>query len=252
MKLTKRPSTFSYFELLDACKEPGCPVCRLGQRSAQRHLTSLIYDGVNNVPLRATLRDSYGYCHEHAWLLPESGESAPLGIAIVHRDILNTLRGQLGEETYNKKRRASLREAVAGAIRAETNTGDSQAARHLPPKSICPACERRLEAEHLAFASMLEALDKNDQPMHAGLESSDGLCILHLRQALSAAQSQKAFDSLISITQKQLSNLIDDLDEFIRKNDHRFREEKISREEKESWRKALQRTSGKKVDQPDK
>jgi hypothetical protein len=248
VKLTRRPSTFSYFELLDACKEPGCPICRLGQRSAQRHLTSLIYDGVNDVPLRATLRDSYGYCHEHAWLLPESGESAPLGIAIIHRDILNTLRGQLGEETYNKKRRTSLREVVAGALSAESTTGGSQAAPHIPPKTICPACERRLEAEHLAFASMLEALNKNDQPMQAGLESSDGLCIPHLRQALSAARSQQAFDSLVNITERQLSNLINDLDEFIRKNDHRFREEKISKEEKESWRKALQRASGKKAD----
>lgn len=252
MKLTKRPSTFSYFELLDACKEPGCPICRLGQRSAQRHLTNLIYDGVNDVPTRATLRESYGYCHEHAWLLPESGESAPLGIAIIHRDILNTLRTQLGQERYNKERRTSLRAAVAGALSPNLANGSPDRTRHLPPKAICPACERRMEAEHLAFASLLEALDKNDQPMHSALESSDGLCISHLRQALNAARSQQAFDALVAITKAQLSSLIDDLDEFIRKNDHRFREEKISSAEKDSWQKALQRTSGDKSGQPDK
>jgi hypothetical protein len=252
VKLTKRPSTFSYFELLDACKDSGCPLCRLGQRSAQRHLTGVIYDGVNDVPMRATLRNSFGYCHEHAWLLPDSGESAPLGIAIIHRDILNTLRAQLGKETYSKERRASLRAAVAGALSPELAADRPEVSQHLPRKAICPACERRLEAEHLAFASLLEALDKNDQPMQAALESSDGLCIPHLRQALNAARSQQAFDLLVSITSTQLSSLIDDLDEFIRKNDHRFREEKISTQEKDSWRKALQRTSGKKFDQPDK
>ena len=252
MKLTKRPSTFSYFELLDACKEPGCPICRLGQRAAQRHLTSVIYDGVNDVPLRATLRDAYGYCHEHAWLLPESGESAPLGIAIIHRDILNTLRTRLDTKTYNKDRKISLRAAVAGALNPDPAANNPELARYLPPNAICPACERQAEAEQLAFASLLEALDKNDQPMQSALGSSDGLCIFHLRQALNSARSQQAFDSLVRISNEQLSVLIDALDEFIRKNDHRFREEKISREEKESWRKALQRTSGKKVDQPDK
>ncbi len=247
MKLTKRPTTFSYFEILDACTEPGCVICRLGQRSAQRHLTSLIYDGVNDIPLRATLRDSYGYCHEHAWLLPDSGESAPLGIAIVHRDMLNTLRARLGQENFSKSQRTSLRAAVADAFSPGATSG-AQANQHLPPKAPCPACAQQQEAEHLAFASLLEALDKNDQPMQAALESSEGLCIPHLRQALDAAHSQQAFDTLVEITRTQLTSLINDLDEFIRKNDHRFRDEKISTEEKESWRRALQRTSGKQVD----
>lgn len=244
MKLTKRPTTFSYFEILDACAESGCPICRLGQRSAQRHLTSLIYDGVNDIPLRATLRDSYGYCHEHAWMLPNSGESAPLGIAIVHRDILNTLRSRLDEEEFNNERRTSLRAVVASAISPQATAGPEDT-QHLPPTDLCPACERRMEAEHLAFASLLEALDKKDQPMHSALESSDGFCIPHLRQALNYARSQQSFDALVDITKVQLSTLIEDLDEFIRKNDHRFREEKISSEERTSWQRAIQRTSGK-------
>ena len=251
MKLTKRPTTFSYFEIIDACKEPGCPICRLAQRSAQRHLTSLIYDGVNDVPLRATLRDSYGYCHEHAWKLPESGESAPLGIAIVHRDILNTLRTQLCAETFSKERRSSLRAAFAGIINPDP-TMLKEESQYLPQKTRCPACERRLEAEHLAFASLLEALDKEDEPMREALASSDGFCIDHLRQSLGFARSPQAFQALVEITTEQLSSLIANLDEFIRKNDHRFRDEKITGEEKESWRRALQRTSGKKADQPAK
>ena len=247
MKLTKRPATFSYFEIIDACKKPGCPICRLGQRSAQRHLTSLIYDGVNDVPLRATLRDSYGYCHEHAWMLPESGESAPLGIAIVHRDILNSLRARLSEESFGKEKRSSLRAAVAGALNTDS-TAVQERSKHIPQKALCPACERRLEAEQLAFASLLEALGKKDQPMRTALESSDGLCVDHLRQALGFARSPQAFDALVEISTGQLSSLIDDLDEFIRKNDHRFRDEKISSEEKASWQRAVQIASGKKAE----
>jgi hypothetical protein len=247
VKLPKRPTTFSYFEIIDACKVPGCPICRLGQRSAQRHLNSLIYSGVNDVPLRATLRDSYGYCHEHAWMLPESGESAPLGIAIVHRDILNTLRARLSEESYGREKRSSLRATVADALNPDP-TAVQERSKHIPQKTLCPACERRLETEHLAFASLLEALDKEDQPMRAALESSDGLCIAHLRHALNLARSPQAFETLVEITTEQLSMLINDLDEFIRKNDHRFRDEKISSKEKVSWQRALQLTSGKKAE----
>lgn len=249
MKLPGRSTNFSYFELLDACKEPGCPICRLGHRSAKRHLDSVIYAGVNDTPLRATLRDSYGYCHEHAWLLPESGDSAPLGIAIIHRDILNTLRARLNEESFGKERRTSLRDAFASALGSPGGTADLAAARCLPAKAICPACERRDEAEGMAFQSLLEALAKGDQAMQSALASADGLCIPHLRQALDGAENLQSFETIVATSRAQLSALIKDLDEFIRKSDHRFRDEKISMEEGESWRRALQRASGSQPDQ---
>lgn len=252
MKRTNRSTSFSYFELLDACREPGCPLCRLGHRSAQRHLSSLIYDGVNDLTLRATLRDSYGYCFHHAWLLPHSGESAPLGIAVIHRDILNTLRRRLAEEAYSKERADSLRTFVAEFLDRTPPPLDAASSRHLPARDACPACLQRLESEQLAFASLMEALDKRDEKMVAALESSEGLCLAHLRHALNLARTKQAFDALVRISQGQLTALLHDLDEFIRKNDHRFREERISQDEAKSWRRALQLVSGSKPDQATK
>ena len=98
----KSTPSFSYFEILDACQEPACPVCSLGHAAARRNVNTLIYEGVNDYGLRAKLRESLGYCHEHAWLLPEAGESAALGIAIVHRDLLNTIRERLENIKYDK------------------------------------------------------------------------------------------------------------------------------------------------------
>jgi Family of unknown function (DUF6062) len=248
VKLTNRSTNFSYFELLDACKESGCPLCRLGRRSARRHLAGVIYDGVNDVPLRAALRDSYGYCHDHAWMLPTSGESAPLGIAIIHRDILNTLDQRLAAEKYNKQRGSSLRSFVTGALRASFAAPYPERARAVPASLPCPACRQREEAEQLTLASLLEALDGEDLTMRNALESSDGLCLPHLRQALDASRTQQTFAALVSLTQRQLAELIQDLDEFIRKSDHRFRDEKISVREAGSWQRALGRVSGAKSD----
>ncbi len=243
MRSISKPSSYSYFELLDACKERGCPICRLGNASAQRHLRHLIYDGVNDIPTRAVLRDSYGYCHEHAWMLPESGESAPLGIAIIHRDILNSLYARLAEEAFGPQRGAGLRAMLSGGSKPDLSN-DAGSARYLPSKARCPACVQRGEAEQLALASLLEALDKEDEAMAVTLRDSEGICLPHLRAAMDQALKARTFESLVEITRAQLAELIHDLDEFVRKNDHRFREEKISAQEAESWRKAVQRVAG--------
>ena len=237
--------SFSYYEMVDACEEPNCPVCRLGQVSANRHLTSLIYDSVNDVSLRATLRQSLGYCQEHTWLLPDAGDSAPLGIAVIHRDLLNTIHKRLGESDYGKVRRSSLKSVVTEAMRLGDGTSRPAAtAKYLPTKSQCPACERRHGAEKLALKSMMDALEEQDADMKTALQSSDGLCLPHLRVALELAGNREAFDLLVTITQEQLFTLIQDLDEFIRKSDHRFRHEKISERERVSWRQAMQRIVG--------
>ncbi len=246
MKRGSQP--FSYYEMIDACQEPGCPLCRLGQASANRHLTALIYDSVNDIRLRATLRDSLGYCKEHAWLLPEAGDSAPLGIAIVHRDLLNTIHKRLGESGYGKSRRSSLRSVVTEAVGLDKGANrEAKTARYLPQTAQCPACERRDEAEKLALKSIAEALGKQDADMIAALENSEGLCLPHLRMALDTARNSQAFETLVAITQSQLTALIQDLDEFIRKSDHRFRDEKISESERSSWRLALRRVVGTKT-----
>ena len=237
--------SFSYYEMLDACQEPDCPVCRLGQVSVNRHLTSLIYDSVNDVSLRATLRESLGYCQEHAWLLPNAGDSAPLGIAIVHRDIVNTIHKRLGESDFVKGRGRSLKAVISGAKRFDDGASHTKAtAKYLPVKAQCPACERRDEAEKLALKSVTDALEKQDADMNSALQISDGLCLPHLRRALENVRNREAFNSLVTITQEQLSALIQDLDEFIRKSDHRFRHEKIGETERGSWRRALLRIVG--------
>ncbi len=243
--MKRGPQSYSYYEVIDACNEPSCPLCRLGQASANRHLTSLIYDSVNDVSLRATLRRSLGYCPEHAWLLPNAGESAPLGIAIIHRDLLNTIHKSLGDSSFGKSRRSSLKSVVAGALRFDSGAPSTPpASQYLPVMDQCPACARRDEAEKLALKSVTNALERQDADMVAALRDSDGLCLPHLRRALDLVHNREAFDLLVTITQEQLASLIQDLDEFVRKNDHRFRDEKISETERSSWRRALLRVVG--------
>lgn len=236
---------FSYYEMLDACRAPGCPVCRLGETSARRHLDQVIYDGVNDISLRQTLREALGYCREHAWWLPQMGGSAPLGIAIIHRDVLNNIRRHLQDASFKK---STLR-SVMRAINLESGNPTGSGA-YLQPAAECPACTRSREAERLALAAMLDALNDEDQAMVEALSGSDGLCVPHLRGALEAAPGQTAFDTLVALTLEQFNTLIGDLDEYIRKRDHRFRDEQITPAESRSWERALERTVGANPSEP--
>jgi len=80
----------SYFDLLEACSEPGCPVCRISLKLARRYVDSILYEYVNDPGVRDEIRRSRGYCNEHAgWMLDVRG--AGLGIAIFQRDIVQTV-----------------------------------------------------------------------------------------------------------------------------------------------------------------
>lgn len=228
---------FSYYDILEASEEAGCPICRLGQRAATRHLNGVIFDSVNDVELRATLRRGLGYCPDHAWQLPTAGESAPLGIAIIYRDILNHVNKELTASRFKPAQRRPLQSLLRRGEASETD-------RYLQSQAGCPACERRAEIERLAFLALVEALEEQDPRLLEALSASEGLCIAHLRRALGMVESEAAFEALVGLTRAQLTALIAELDEYIRKRDHRFRHEEIDSMEGDSWLRALARASG--------
>jgi hypothetical protein len=227
---------FSYHEVIEACGEPGCPICRLGNRSAERYLAALIYDSVNDVPTRTKLREALGFCHEHTWRAPEAGESAPLGLAFIYRDLLNTLNKRLTAASYQSKGPAFWQQ-LRGAPTA------SSAAQQLGVATNCPACERRAEMEGLAVTAVTQSLTHHDERMKTALAQSQGICLPHLRQALDNAGSQVAFDALAAISRAHMETLIAQLDEFIRKNDHRFHHEPFN-DEADSWLRAIRLVAG--------
>src|SRR5207302_963646 len=64
---------------------------RLATRSVSRYLDILSYENVNDVDLRATIREGIGLCNRHAWQFID-GTRTPLGTAIIYRDLIRTLQ----------------------------------------------------------------------------------------------------------------------------------------------------------------
>ena len=77
-----RSKSVSYFELLDALRLEGCPVCRLLLKWSRFYLDSLFYEYVTDFGVRSRLRQSDGFCNWHTWMAATIDHSQS-GIAII-------------------------------------------------------------------------------------------------------------------------------------------------------------------------
>jgi len=238
-------SPFSYHEVIENSDLPGCPVCRWSNTSIERQLKGLIFDSVNDVDTRLGIRKSLGFCHEHAWQLPEAGDSAPLGIAFIYRDVLNTINKSLDKVNHSPSKASILKSKIMGSSDDDTSFKNKSIAKNMVAGAPCPACVRKKEMGDLAITAVVDTLAEQDERMVEALKKSDGLCHPHLRQSLDTAPNQFTFDMLVQIHQEKLANLIAELDEFIRKNDYRFQHEGFG-DESDSWRRGMTSMVGQK------
>lgn len=199
--------SFIFHKLLEACREPGCPVCRLEQESVERYLDNQFYENVNSPGWREHLRLSLGFCREHAWLGVEKRLGDALGYSIIYHDILNNL----------------LRES------------------DLRPHKRCPACEHLDETRRNILSGL--AADLRTPEMVEALDASAGLCLSHLRQALEAIGEASLRERLLSIQHAKFEGLRAELAEFIRKNDYQAIKEGFG-SEGNAWLRAIGMVAG--------
>ena len=77
----------SEYELLEALREPYCPICSLARRSARSYLAGVVEGGVNDPAVRADWRRRGGLCSRH-WRDARELESPAFSLAIVAEDLL--------------------------------------------------------------------------------------------------------------------------------------------------------------------
>jgi hypothetical protein len=197
----------TYTAFIDACSQPGCPLCRIEHDSVLRYISSIFYEQVTDYNLRDRLRDSLGFCREHAYFAVDELPGNALGIAIIYQDLIKYAKHHLDD----------------------TRGGTS-------PKRRCPACEQR----DLSMMRTLSELSKHieDEAMTSALSNSEGLCLFHMRHALKHTRLPTRRALLLSIEHTILSKLSLELAEFVRKNDYRFAKETFG-EERDSWRRAV-------------
>jgi len=233
------PSSTSY-DLIQACRQPGCPVCRLEQRAVERYIDSLFYESVNDIQVRERLRASLGFCHEHAWLAVDKKLGNALGFAIIYHDVINNVLRQLESESPPPvtQRWANMLKQVPEQVSALVK----KALYAFTPQKHCIACQQKDKTLHLIISAFVE--DLNQLETMEALRSSDGLCLPHLKKVFETVSDPAVYSSLLSIHREKLESLRGELAEFIRKNDYRFKDEGFGAEG-DSWQRAVGKVIGK-------
>ena len=189
--------------LIEAFGQPGCPVCRLSTEAVDACLTSVCYEQVNDLDLRAQLRSAGGFCRAHAERFVKQ-RLGQLAAAIVYRDVLNTARRRLASSN-GFGGRSKLAALFGGRARPQAS----------PP---CPGCEAESEAEGRYLTALRNRLV--DPAVRAKYVAGDGLCLPHIDQALQA--DDEGARALAEAAVEMLGSIVADLDEYIKKHDYRF------------------------------
>jgi hypothetical protein len=200
-------TTATYDLFLEACRQEGCPICRVEHDADLRYLDRLFYELVNDYNTRVGLRASLGFCNEHARMAMEEIHGKALGLTIIYDDLLRLVLEQISSGGNLKKN-----------------------------EKKCPACENRDEMTNRVFLDLSKFI--TDAPILIAFKSSQGLCIGHLRQALESIRNSEKRNALLNAQSDIMQALRGELAEFIRKNDYRYTGEGFGGE-KDSWKRAV-------------
>lgn len=191
------PRDAAAFEVREALGESGCVVCRLSLRSVSRLIRSIAYEQVNDLSLREQLRRAAGFCNAHAYQWLAEARSV-LGTALIYRDVLNASLAEM-----DSRRGGRLRGLLGGG----------------QPEASCPLCAAQADSEVRYLDTLLSVVS----PEPSVVDASDGLCRRHTLAALRMGGA--GAEALVQRTRVVVGQMLAELDEVIRKEDYRFRDE---------------------------
>ena len=237
--------TWGFYDLRDALAEPECAICRLTAKAADQTLESLLWESVNDPEVRHDIRQAHGFCHEHSWRLAR--HRASLGATIITNDVLRDVLRTMEAAQFQALPILSLRRAQEMRAPERPAAATADVVTQLTPQRPCPVCIEADKMERIYLSSLVENLPGEDGLLDT-FRSSDGLCLPHLRQALTQVRDEAVFEALINAQRAIWERLADQLSEIIRKADYRFQDEARGEESGASLR-AIAALAGPRRDQ---
>ena len=233
--MAEAPTPSMVYDVIEACAKPGCPLCRVAERWAGRFMAAILYEEVTDPHTRGRLKQSFGFCRNHAWQAADVGGTL-LGMSIIYRGLLGQIDKALVQATPSPKKGWWQKLGSQAGENGAAQTG-------LAAATPCPACVYLVDMEDAALVAIADALPSNERLREGLQQPNGGLCLPHLRRGLNLAGNQDAFTFLQVTTHERLGVLQAEMDEFIRKYDHRFRREEWGAEA-DSWQRAIRWIAG--------
>jgi hypothetical protein len=208
-----------YFQLVEACDQPGCPVCRCLEEDSRRELRTLLYEQVTDPETRRRLRESWGFCNWHTWMLLDA-ESVATGAAILYEDLLRVCRNRI-ERLRDRPPRAFVRlfSWLAGVVEQAPARILPRVVEHYRERARCPICARLRFTEAHYTTTLVEFAD--DAQFDRAYQQSAGLCLPHLLHALELGRGAAGLARILDRTLGKWESLRHDLERFVAKNEYR-------------------------------
>jgi hypothetical protein len=219
-----------YADLIEALGQPGCPVCRLVLRDAQRFIDTILYEYVMDHEVHNVFRAGRGLCNTHAWQMQQAKGSALVIAVFFHAALDEVLKIDL-------KADSGASSGLAGLL--GRNTGDFPA-QALEPTGPCLVCQHLDEAEGRYIRILTGNFNQPD--VHDAFKESGGLCLPHVRQALGKFRRSDA-ETFLKLQRDIWQSLHSELEMFMRKYDIQHADEPMG-VEGDSWRRAIRYLTG--------
>jgi hypothetical protein len=226
-----------YFRLVEACDGPGCPVCGYLEDDSRRQLTTLFQEHVTDVATRRQLRESWGLCNWHTWMVLDTRPTAS-SVAIVYADLLRVCRQRVeARDTRRSGLLARLRSRLRGAAMNDP-------ASDYRGRPRCPLCTQLRATEAHCLDAVLHHAD--DPTFESAYQRSAGLCIPHLLGVVERGSGTSSVEAIVQRTLSKWQALRGDLERFVAKHEYRSTEP-ISREETRAYELALEVLAGRRT-----
>ncbi len=210
---------FTRDTLSKAFASGGCAVCNAVHAAERKSIHSFLYEGMMFPSVRQKFLAGGGFCLRHFWMAKEIEDEAwqtgGFGLAILCEDLARSASSGLA------------------AVKAIDPTSRSGFFRRSEPQGFVPGqncmfCQdNREKAQFLGEA--LEELSEEEE--FRGPLTANGLCIPHGQVALRIWRDPAKRDRLFSQLEARVTELGNDLREFIRKHDYQYRDEPLGREQ---------------------
>jgi hypothetical protein len=231
----RRGKWIDYFDLKDAFKIPGCPLCNRVKELSYKFLDNLYYERVLDGGTRVGLIKAKGFCNWHAWMSAEIRHSDS-GIAIIYKQLLDIEIERLSN--WIRAEGPPVKKSSRRAYRRILNTLLSSWIK----KASCPICEAVREHERMEEGVLLDFIDEEEFSQE--FEKSSGICIRHLVRIMETFGEHPSLPRLIERQLQKYKFLSYELGEYDRKRAYQFSNEPKG-SETDSWRRVIEQFVGK-------
>ena len=221
----------TYFDLIEAFKQPDCAVCRLIDDAVYQYIDIFIYENITNVARRQEIREARLFCSLHTTKFM-SGYGRLISLATLEQDVLNDVLRSASRVLANP---LPKHWRVTGFLR-----GASRALRRvIRPTRNCTLCDYEHSMERVMLGTLIQFIDEPD--IRASFEGSAGLCMPHYYMGLGMSGRH---ERIITVQQAVMTRVKADIDEYVRKRNPLYRDQDMNEDEAAAPTRAAKLISG--------